>query len=130
MGLSEAECTAGISRRALESMRKNGTNGDTSHPVSTPVHTSSTECKPKATFVGDGTEETSVVATPYRRLSVLETRNAIIVRDACFVGSKCDVQLIHLERHEAHALAAVLAKIEADEPTPTPIAKQTRRIRA
>lgn len=94
MSLSPQECTAGISFRALETLRKNG-NG---HAL--------------PAFVGDGTKETTVVDTPYRRLSILESRTGeISLRDVSFVGAKADVELIHLEREQAQTLVSVLRRM-------------------
>jgi hypothetical protein len=110
--LSTAEVTAGISRSALATLKKHG-NGDTPH-VSNKLDTPPPEVSNKRDIVGDGTRETPVIETPYRRLSVMETRDSyFILRDVSFVGSKADVALIHLEPEQAHALAAVLASMEA-----------------
>jgi hypothetical protein len=104
VSLSTAEVTAGISRSALATLKK---NGDTPHAEPTKVTT-------KPDIVGDGTRETPVIESPYRRLSVMETRDSYFsLRDVSFVGSRADVALIHLEPEQAHALAAVLASMEA-----------------
>lgn len=117
--LSTQEVTAGISRSALATLKKNG-NRDTPHAQA---------AEPEK-IVGDGCRETVVIDTPYRRLSVLETRDSyFILRDVSFVGSKADVSLIHLEPEQAYALTAVLTRLEcftSDDDRPKP----TRRVRA
>ena len=108
--LSTAEVTAGISRSALATLKKHG-NGDTPHAE---AKSTTVDRSTKVDIVGDGTRETPVIETPYRRLSVMETRDSyFILRDVSFVGSRADVALIHLEPEQAHALAAVLASMEA-----------------
>ena len=119
--LSPQECTAGISRAALHARiaeYNQGGNGNGAKPAAS----NKFDAKPIAVetspirSIGDSTVEHPVIETPYRRLSVLESRDeSILVRDASFVGSKCDVQLIHLERHEADVLAQVLAKLAAEQ---------------
>jgi hypothetical protein len=112
VSLSTAEVTAGISRSALATLKKHG-NGNTPHAPTT-VDKAPAEKTTRVDIVGDGTRETPVIETPYRRLSVMETRDSyFILRDVSFVGSRADVALIHLEPEQAHALAAVLAGMEA-----------------
>ena len=121
--LSTAEVTAGISRSALATLKKQG-NGDTPHDVTKVTNVT------KPDIVGDGTRETPVIETPYRRLSVMETRDSyFILRDVSFVGSRADVALIHLEPEQAHALAAVLASMEAKAAGEKP-GLPTKRVRA
>lgn len=122
--LSQAEQTAGISRAALDLKRRaNGdskpqmsTKVDTPLQMSTKVHTPD---KPKllSRIIGDGSQELPIIQTSYRRFSLLELRDGLVLRDACFIGSRCDVALIHLDYHEAQALATVLRELEPPEET-------------
>jgi hypothetical protein len=90
--LSEAETTAGISKRALESLRKNGTNGDSPHPTRAEVIS--------------GVRETRIIDEPYRKLSLLETRDGdVILRNVEFVGNKAHLSLVHLEYEQSLTLA-------------------------
>jgi len=96
--LSQAEQNAGVSRRALATLLKkqppNG-NGNT-----TP------------TTVSDGAEETYVIETTYRKLSLLEDRNGDLrLRDVGFIGNKVDLQMIHLDREQARTLANMITKL-------------------
>jgi hypothetical protein len=127
VSLSTAEVTAGISRSALATLKK---NGDSPHAEPTKVVTDKQNLTTKVDIVGDGTRETPVIETPYRRLSVMETRDSyFILRDVSFVGSRADVSLIHLEPEQAHALAAVLASMEAKAAGEKP-GLPTKRVRA
>lgn len=95
--LSQAEQNAGISRKALHTLlhAKNRTNGDT----------------PPAT-ISNGAEETYVIETPYRKLSVLEDRDGdLTLRDVGFIGNKADLQMIHLDREQARTLAGMITKL-------------------
>ena len=115
--LTTAEQAAGISRAALDVMKRK--NGKRSNKIDASTSGSNKIDQPSLLrFIGDGTTELPIIQTPYRRLSVLESHDhMVIIRDACFVGSKCDVSLIHLDYHEAHALAGVLRDLEPpDEP--------------
>ena len=107
--LSPQECTAGISRRALASLKSNGSNGNgDNHPPQLP------EAPQAVRSISDGTTEIPVIQTPYRRLSVLEkfTDGTVLIRDAEFIGNKCDVHLIHLEYEQAHKLATILSSLQ------------------
>jgi hypothetical protein len=113
MTLSRQECQAGISRQALATLTRKPTNGDTPHHVTAKVVTNPAPLTTKVDIVGDGCKELVVINTPYRKLSVLEMRDGLIVlRDVAFVGTRADVALIHLEREQAHALADVLLELE------------------
>lgn len=122
--LSHTEQTAGISRKALETLqRTNGKNGDAAH---------TTNRVEPARSLSDLNRETVVIDTPFRRLSILETRDGLMVRDACFVGSKCSVELIHLEYEQSRALGQKLLEVfHAGEQTESPsTVKPVRRVRA
>lgn len=110
--LSTAECTAGISRRALETMKRGSV------------------APQQRRSIGEGTTETLIIDTPYRKLALLETSDGkVFLRDVSFIGHRADVSLIHLEREQAHATAKVLEAIETNPPAPEP-ARQMRRVRA
>ena len=122
--LSPQECTAGISRKALETIKQQGGNGDSPHKPAPPA-------KPTQDFISLY-RETSVIDTPMRKLAVLETRDAdIIVRNVEFIGTRADCSLVHLEPEQAHALAAVLMALENKAAGDPPEAKgPVRRVRA
>ena len=117
--LSAQECTAGISRKALEAFKRNGDGSAEAPPA-------------KRRSIGDSTTETLIIDTPYRKLALLETSDGkIVLRDVSFIGHRADVALIHLEREQAHATAKVLDAIE-DPPADQIRAHElkTRRVRA
>lgn len=100
--LSPQECTAGISRAALAISKKHGSNGDTPHtpkpaePARDPM---------------SGQRESRVIDTPFRQLSILESRDGeITLRNAEFVGTKCDLALIHLDGEQTRTLGLALLK--------------------
>lgn len=97
--LSTAECNAGVSRKALATLlKKQGSNGDS--PTK------------EIRSIGNGAREVCILDTPYRKLSAIESRDEdLILRDVCFVGTKADVALIHLEPEQARTLALALLKI-------------------
>jgi hypothetical protein len=109
--LSTAECTAGISRSALAAtLKKHGSNGDTPHAPKVPTVQLAAKDSTRDPF--SGTRETLAIDTPYRKLSILESRDGeIVLRDASFIGNKCDLALVHLEREPARSLAVALLKI-------------------
>ncbi len=97
--LSPQECVAGISRKALDAIQKNG-NGDSPHAPA---------------YISDF-RETYVIETPMRKLSILESKSGeITLRDIGFIGNRTDLSLIHLEHEQAHALAEALGRIEAHD---------------
>ena len=102
--LSQAECSAGISRQALETIKRK--NGDAPHDAHNVRNVE------PAPYISDF-RETSVIDTPMRKLSVLEKRDGqIIVRDVEFCGTKADVTHLHLEREQAHTLAHILERLD------------------
>jgi hypothetical protein len=91
--ITQAEANAGISRRALGAkLRKTSTEETIS-----------------------GFKCTAVIDTPMRKLEVLESIHdgRVQVRNTEFNGIKADVELIHMEYHEAQALADVLRSLDA-----------------
>ena len=105
--LTREECTAGISRRALESFQAdkhpptNGTSPIVQHLVKQfRLH--------------------QVLDTPMRKLELLEKLDdgKCILRDTDYYGEKAEVRQIHLEYAEAHALAHVLLALEAAADSP------------
>ena len=103
--LSTAEATAGISQKALATLKG---NGDSPHPT-------------LAERIA-GVQETRIISEPYRQLSVLETRDGdLVLRNVEFVGSKADVQLIHLAYEQSRTLAQkILERFHQHAPEPKP----------
>jgi len=63
-----------------------------------------------------GYKMTRVIDTPMRQIDVLETNSGLVViRDTQHHGAKVVVSNIHLHYAEAHALAAVLDRLEPDD---------------
>jgi len=95
--LSQAEQNAGISHKALATFLKKQPNGN---GKSTP------------TAISNGAEETYVIETPYRKVSLLENRDGdLTIRDVGFIGNKVDLQMIHLDREQARTLAGMITKL-------------------
>lgn len=94
--LTTAEQTAGISRRALETIRNNG-------------HKTASE-------VISGFRCTRVIDSPMRMLDVLEAADGTMwLRDTEYKDSRVSVTHLHLNYHEAYALATVLRDLEPPE---------------
>ena len=93
--LTQAEQNAGISQKALAVLlKKQRNNGDAPQIVS------------------NGAEETYVIETPYRKVSLLEDRDGdLTIRDVGFIGNKADLQMIHLDREQARTLASMITKL-------------------
>ena len=106
--LCNAETIAGISRKALEVTNEANGDGKLAAPAS------STTKKPADWQTISAVRETCVIDTPMRKLSVLESHSGYVtLRDLQFVNARADVTHIVMEPEQAHALAAVLAKLEA-----------------
>ena len=107
--LSTAECTAGISRTALAALTKRGgKNGDTPHAPKVPKVPNVEPARDPMS----GHRETSVIDTPFRQLSILENRDGeIALRNAEFLGSRCDLAVMHLDSEQSRTLAVALLKI-------------------
>lgn len=88
--LTKAECEAGISRAALATLRGQ---------------------EQEQRIIGDGTKEILVINTPYHKVSILETPDGPVIRQACFVGNKCDVDLIHVDYEQGRKLGSELIKL-------------------
>ena len=97
--LTTAEQTAGISRKALATLA--GTNG-----------------RKTISEIISACRATHVLDTPMRLLDVLEYGDGSIwLRDTDYSEARASVARIHLDYHEAHALASVLRDLEPpDEP--------------
>lgn len=97
--LSAAECTAGISRRALESLTR----------------------KTVLDRIISEFRCTHVIDTPMRRLDLVQSNSGeMYLRNVEFDGNRVGVVNIHLGYHEAQALADVLRSLEppADDDQP------------
>ena len=101
--LTEQECRAGISRRALDSIKANG-NGAAPAPGKT-----------QEFRVMTTTKLTPLLQTPARNLDILETLDGYyILRDTSFSGfgtKGVTVQNICLEPHEFDALIDIAKKL-------------------
>lgn len=108
--LSTAECTAGISRTALAALKKkHNTNGDRPHAPKVPMVPMVAPESAREPFSGQ--REIRVIDTPFRQLSILESRDGeVTLRNAEFIGSKCDLAIVHLEREQARTLGLTLIK--------------------
>ena len=72
--------------------------------------------QPTSTTIISAYRATSVVDTPMRKVEVLEAHDGrVIIRATEFENSRAHVFPIHLEHHEALALADTLANLEARE---------------
>jgi hypothetical protein len=97
--LTSAEQTAGISRKALATLA--GTNG-----------------RKTVSEIISGFRATRVIDSPMRMLDVLESNlGDVILRCTEYTNLRADVTVVHLDYHEARALASVLRDLEPpDEP--------------
>ena len=97
--LTTAEQTAGISRKALAALA--GTNG-----------------RKTVSEIISGFRATRVIDSPMRTLDVLESNlGDVMLRCTEYINLRADVTIVHLDYHEAHALAGVLRDLEPpDEP--------------
>jgi hypothetical protein len=69
-----------------------------------------------STTIISGYRATSVVDTPMRKVEVLEDQNGhVVLRATEFSRDRAEVDMIHLEQHEAQALARALVRLE-DQP--------------
>jgi len=102
--LTAQEMNAGISRRALDTIRSNGN-------------------KRASTEIISAYRATSVIDTPMRKLEILETEDGtVILRNTEYTGRGCGVSvgLIHMASYtESQALSRALDRLEgASELTP------------
>ena len=95
--LSTAEVTAGVSRKALDTLRAQSQRKTLSAIVS-------------------AYRSTRVIDTPMLLLDVLESNSGdVMLRSTEYLGERVSVVHIHLEYHQAHALASVLRDLEPPE---------------
>jgi len=100
MSLSEAELTAGVSHRALETLRARDNRKTTTQIIT-------------------AYDATAVIDTPMRKLEVLQSHSGqVILRNTEYVGARADVEHIFLAYAHAQSLASVLRDLEppAEEP--------------
>jgi hypothetical protein len=98
--LSQAEQTAGISRRALETLA--GRNG-----------------RKTVSEIISGFRATRVIDSPMRMLDVLESNlGDVLLRATEYTDTRAVVTIMHFDYHEAHALASVLRELEPPDESP------------
>jgi hypothetical protein len=122
--LTRQEETAGISRKALETLNRlnatPNTNGNGNGKGSAAVKRTRTVAE-----IISGCIANRVIDTPMRQVDILERVNHgdIVIRDTAFEMHRATVTSVFLSYHEAAALSKVLADLEPRQEMTAPVTK-------